>query len=85
MPILSPDNLTDLRDLAAKMRQVLPTAPGVETEGPFDIELGFLDDRIWLFQVRPFVENKNAVASTYLESITPVIPENKMINLTQVW
>ncbi|MEZ4990214.1 MAG: PEP/pyruvate-binding domain-containing protein [Saprospiraceae bacterium] len=84
-PILNQENLTDLRDLAAKMRQILPTAPGVETDGPFDIELGFLDNRIWLFQVRPFVENKKAVASTYLESITPVIPETKMIDLTTAW
>lgn len=84
-PILSKENLSDLRDLAAEMRQILPTAPGVETEGPFDIELGFLNNQMWLFQVRPFVENKKAVASTYLESITPVIPETKMIDLTMEW
>ena len=40
-------------------------------EGPYDIELGFKDDKIWLFQVRPFVENKNALSSAYLESISP--------------
>lgn len=80
-PILSQQNLDDLRALAAEMKKILPEAPGVETEGPFDIELGFKDDKIWLFQVRPFVENKGATASTYLESITPVIPDDKMVKM----
>ena len=80
-PILSPSNLEALRTLAAEVRKVLPTAPGIETNGPFDVELGFKDDKIWLFQVRPFVENKRAASSAYLESITPEIPENKMISL----
>jgi hypothetical protein len=31
--------------------------------------------------VRPFVENKNALASDYLRSITPVMPESKLIPL----
>ncbi|PHN04699.1 PEP/pyruvate-binding domain-containing protein [Flavilitoribacter nigricans] len=82
-PILSQQNLDDLRELAAEVKKILPEAPGVETDGPFDIELGFRDDKIWLFQVRPFVENKGATASTYLESITPVIPDDKMVNLKQ--
>lgn len=81
VPVLSQQNLDDLRGLAAEMKKILPEAPGVETEGPFDIELGFQNDKIWLFQVRPFVENKNATASTYLESITPVIPDDKMVRL----
>ena len=80
-PILSSSNLEALRRLAAEVRKVLPTAPGIETNGPFDVELGFKDDKIWLFQVRPFVENKRAASSAYLESITPEIPENKMISL----
>lgn len=84
-PILSQENLDALRELAKEMKETLPTAPGVEMTGPFDIELGFQDNKIWLFQVRPFVENKRATASTYLESITPVIPVDKMVNLEKVW
>ncbi|MCB0557801.1 MAG: phosphoenolpyruvate synthase [Lewinellaceae bacterium] len=80
-PILNSSNLDALRTLAAEVRKVLPTAPGIETNGPFDVELGFKDNKIWLFQVRPFVENKRAASSAYLESITPEIPENKMISL----
>jgi hypothetical protein len=73
-PILNDENIYDLRVIAQEIRQKLPDAPGIETKGPFDIELGFQDDKMWLFQVRPFVENKKAVSSTYLESITPALP-----------
>ncbi|MCB0618454.1 MAG: hypothetical protein KDC41_07045 [Saprospiraceae bacterium] len=78
-PILNDDNIAAIRTLAAEVREKLPKAPGIETQGPFDVELGFKDDQLWLFQVRPFVENKNAVTSTYLESITPQIPGQKKI------
>ncbi|MCB0586626.1 MAG: hypothetical protein KDD06_15050, partial [Phaeodactylibacter sp.] len=81
-PILNSSNLEALRDLAAEVRRILPTAPGIETEGPFDVELGFKDNKIWLFQVRPFVENKRAASSAYLDSITPDIPEEKIIALS---
>ena len=32
---------------------------------------------MWLFQIRPFVENKNAKGAAYLESVTPEISSNK--------
>jgi rifampicin phosphotransferase len=81
-PILKTTNLRTLREIAAEIKEKLPQAPGIETNGPWDVELGFKDDKLWLFQVRPFVENKNAMASEYLKSITPEIPESKMISLS---
>lgn len=81
-PILNPENLYQIRLLAIQVNEKLPKAPGVETSGPFDVELGFKEDKLWLFQVRPFVENKNALSSNYLESITPNIPGNKRIDLS---
>jgi phosphoenolpyruvate synthase/pyruvate phosphate dikinase len=57
-----------LREMAAEMLEKLPA---VGIKWPYDVELGFKDDHIWLFQVRPFVENKRAAASEYLQSITP--------------
>lgn len=74
-PILSPANLQRLRTLTAECRERLPHTPGVESAGPFDIELGFLGDAMWLFQVRPFVENKSALSSEYLLSINGKVPE----------
>lgn len=50
-------------------------------EGPYDVEFGFKDGKIWLFQVRPFVENKGALSSEYLQSITPEVNQKKSIQL----
>ena len=36
----------------------------------YDVEFGFKDDKLWLFQIRPFVENKQAKSSDYLASIS---------------
>jgi hypothetical protein len=50
-------------------------------DGAYDVELGFKDDKLWLFQIRPFVENKNALGSEYLQSITPTVNMQKEILL----
>ena len=75
-PILSHDDLKQLLSMANEIRQRLPGTPGIETAGPFDVELGFQDDRIWLFQVRPYVENKQAQSSAYLRSLDPKLPRD---------
>lgn len=80
--ILSQKNLDDLRELAAEVERVMPEAPGVEASGPWDVELGFQNDKIYLFQIRPFVENKRAQSSDYLESISPVVEEGIYYDLT---
>ncbi len=79
--VLSQDNLVDLFQLAKEVEEVMPKAPGVNTEGPFDVELGFQDDKIWLFQIRPFVENSKAQSSEYLQSISPAKREGVYIDL----
>jgi hypothetical protein len=81
--ILNAKNVYDLRTLAYDLYQKLPGSPGVEMKGPFDVELGFKDDKLWLFQVRPFVENKNALSSAYLESISPKIQGDKVVSLVK--
>ncbi|MCU0644191.1 MAG: PEP/pyruvate-binding domain-containing protein [bacterium] len=82
-PILIEADLANLRELAAKVRKKLPGAPGIETEGPFDIELGILDNAIWLFQVRPYVENKRAKSSAYLLSLDPEVDKDMDIPLNE--
>ena len=80
-PILNALNLLDLRWLAYNVHQQMPKTTGVEASGPFDVELGFKDYKIWLFQIRPFVENKNAISSAYLESISPKIDKEQTVRL----
>ncbi len=77
-PVLSNTNLTALREMSKALNKKLPT---VGVKGPYDVELGFKDDKIWLFQVRPFVENKRAAASEYLRSIAPEVDENLLISI----
>lgn len=67
--ILTPKELLRLRDFADRIKQLLPGAPGIESAGPFDVELGFKGEKIWLFQVRPYVENKRAKGSLYLRDL----------------
>ncbi|WP_157974243.1 PEP/pyruvate-binding domain-containing protein [Lewinella sp. IMCC34183] len=80
-PILSQQNLSDLYALGQEVERIMPQAPGVNTDGPFDVELGFQDNKIWLFQIRPFVENDNAQKSEYLQSISPPEREGVYIDL----
>ncbi len=82
-PLLNAENILDIRKLAEQVNETLPNTPGIETKGPFDIELGFKDNELWLFQVRPFVENKNASSSAYLDAISPPLPLQKEIDSDQ--
>lgn len=76
--LLSTTRLKMLKDLTASLNAKLPSA-GVK--GPYDVELGFKDDKVWLFQVRPFVENKRAVGSDYLQSLSPKTEKEIEISL----
>ncbi|WP_179020246.1 PEP/pyruvate-binding domain-containing protein [Winogradskyella forsetii] len=81
--ILNTQNLNDIRILANTIRKTLPKETNSDYDGAYDVELGFKDNKLWLFQIRPFVENKKALSSGYLESITPKIDKNKAISLSQ--
>jgi phosphoenolpyruvate synthase/pyruvate phosphate dikinase len=74
--ILNHGNVYDLRLLAYNLYQKF-----TEMKPPYDVECGFKDNKLWLFQVRPFVENKSATSSAYLESITPRVDGGKMVGL----
>ena len=80
-PIMSDQNLRDIRQIAAEIQDRIPQF--LNTDGPFDVELGFKDDKLWLFQIRPYVENKRAKSSLYLESITPRLKSRKKLSLSE--
>jgi hypothetical protein len=82
-PILNTQNINEIRALANTIRTTLPKETYSDYEGAYDVELGFKDNKLWLFQIRPFVENKKALSSQYLESITPIIEKNKAIQLSK--
>ena len=77
-PILNEENIKDIRELASEIREKI-----AEKNQAYDVEFGFKDDKLWLFQIRPFVENKQAKSSEYLNSISPKIDETKKIKTSQ--
>ena len=77
--ILTDENIHDLYQLVKDVRQEMPRR--TDMNGPYDIELGFLDGEIWLFQIRPFVENKNAISNEYLQSISKFPDSNESIDI----
>ena len=81
-PILKAKNIAAIREFAKTIRKTLPKATRSDYKGAYDVELGFKDDKLWLFQIRPFVENKKALSSGYLESITPKTDRSKEIVLS---
>lgn len=80
--ILNEENIHGLCELAEIIREMMAQETGTDYDGAYDIELGFKDNKIWLFQIRPFVENKKALSSMYLESITPIVDVKKTISLS---
>ncbi|MEQ8581585.1 MAG: PEP/pyruvate-binding domain-containing protein [Marinoscillum sp.] len=77
-PVLSEANLRSLQEMSGALKEKLGE---IGMRSPYDVELGFKKDKVWLFQVRPFVENKRAAASEFLRSITPVLAEDQLIPL----
>ena len=82
-PILIASERNELRAIAGEIRQRLPGTPGIESNGPFDVELGLLNSAIVLFQVRPFVENSQAAATTYLQAMDAVTPRQSSVFMKQ--
>lgn len=78
--ILSNENIADIWKICYSIQKEMPN---YGMQAPYDIELGFESDKLWLFQIRPFVENKNAVASTYLNSLNPEIPLKLQVSLDE--
>ncbi|MBW2960530.1 PEP/pyruvate-binding domain-containing protein [Mesonia aestuariivivens] len=79
--ILNQANKDEIKALAQNIRKTLPEKTEASNTGPYDVELGFQNNKLWLFQIRPFVENKNAKSSTYLQSISPKVNAQKTIQL----
>ncbi|MCB9511294.1 MAG: phosphoenolpyruvate synthase [Deferribacteres bacterium] len=80
--LLTPDELKSLRDFSQHVRQRIQQENAMPHAGPLDIELGFFNDKLSLFQIRPYVENKRAQSTTYLHSLDPVLPLQLQIEMS---
>jgi phosphoenolpyruvate synthase/pyruvate phosphate dikinase len=81
-PILNAHNISDIRTLATEIRKKMVQHTDTPNQA-YDVEFGFKDDKLWLFQIRPFVENKQAKSSEYLSSISPKIEGDTLISLSE--
>lgn len=79
-PVLTTEQLRMLHDMTRKITERMDKITGGAQA--YDIELGIKGDHIWLFQVRPFVENKGANGSEYLRDLDPLYSK-KTIKLDQ--
>ena len=75
--VLQPD---EIRQLIAFARQLPKKFPPITDDkgnpAPADIEFGFLDGKLHLFQLRPFLQNERAQASRYLQSMDRALEAN---------
>ncbi|HYQ71469.1 MAG TPA: PEP/pyruvate-binding domain-containing protein, partial [Gammaproteobacteria bacterium] len=68
--VLQPDEIRQLIALARELPQRFPAiTDDAGNPAPADIEFGFLDGRLQLFQLRPFLESRQARGSNYLNQM----------------
>jgi len=79
-PVLTFQDVAKLNTMAKSIAQKMDQL--TESTHAYDIELGIKDGFIWLFQVRPFVENNEALSSDYLKRMDPE-PKNISISMDQ--
>jgi phosphoenolpyruvate synthase/pyruvate phosphate dikinase len=68
--VLEPDEVAKLIQLARELSQRFPSLSDAEGNPiPADIEFGFVNGNLGLFQIRPFLENERARTDDYLASL----------------
>lgn len=83
LPILNLSDLNQLRLAAADIKRKMGRETTGELAGALDVELGVKDGRIFLFQVRPYVENKQARSSLYLRKLDPQVQKGMNVSLSE--
>ncbi|MGI9320010.1 MAG: PEP/pyruvate-binding domain-containing protein [Thiogranum sp.] len=85
--VLKPDEIRQLITLAKELPNRFP--PITDDDGnpaPADIEFGFLDGSLQLFQLRPFLESRDSQGGTYLSDMDNSLQGklNKTVNMQEV-
>ncbi len=78
--VLTPDELDRVTAAAMKVQKKLD--PAKDASGrprPWDIEFGFADGQLWLFQVRPFVGNEELQNVPALAALDPPAPSERQV------
>ncbi|MEN8207060.1 MAG: PEP/pyruvate-binding domain-containing protein [Pseudomonadota bacterium] len=85
--VLQPDEIKQLITFTKELPQRFP--PITDDQGnpaPADIEFGFLDGKLHLFQLRPFLESRKARGSDYLSRMDEALygTMGKMVNMQEM-
>ena len=85
--VLKPDEIKQLITLAKELPDRFP--PITDDDGnpaPADIEFGFLDGKLQLFQLRPFLESRDGTGGAYLSDMDKSLQGklNKTVNMQEV-
>ena len=85
--VLKPDEIKQLIAFAKQLPKRFPEI--VDDQGnpaPADIEFGFLDGKLMLFQLRPFLESRKARGSSYLSDMDQALAtaRNKTVSMQEI-
>jgi hypothetical protein len=85
--VLQPGEIDQLIELATGLPERFP--PIIDDDGnpaPADIEFGFINGRLRLFQLRPFLESKRAQGIAYLQEMEASLETTRHdeVNMTEV-
>ena len=68
--VLEESEIAQLIKLAKELPERFPKIVNAEGQAvPADVEFGFLNGELQLFQIRPFLENRQAKGNAYLTSL----------------
>jgi len=81
IPVLSDKEKQEIRHLADDIHAKTRLFKRYHLYPPYDVEMGFYNDTLWLFQLRPFVENKKSQTSLYLNALDQMRDNFKTIPL----
>ena len=86
--VLEPDELKQITDAGRQISEKLePARDPAGKPRPWDIEFGFRQDKLWLFQSRPFIGNdnlKNVPALTALEGPAATANAKDTLSLEEI-
>ncbi len=79
--VLTPEEIDTLRRLVDKVEKDLPQFDDKGRPTPADIEFGFRDGRLALFQIRPYLRSRQARRNRYLLSLDRKMAVNENITV----
>ena len=83
--LLKPDEVKQLSDFSDEIDKRFPQRDDRGQPAAADVEFGFVDGRLWLLQIRPLNESRQAQASAYLAKMDQALEKNldRMVNFKE--